>query len=85
MADAETETVNGGQDITSDETSYALVEEEEKRELEEKKKAREPPIVYKELIDVSFVIICLNKIHGALFVNIMDISVVVTNWQFWLC
>lgn len=54
MADAETETVNGSHDITSDETSFALVEEE-KRELEEKKKAREPPIVYKELIDVSCV------------------------------
>lgn len=51
MADVDTETVNGNQELPSDQA--LSMEEEEKREMEEKKKAREPPIVYKDLIDVS--------------------------------
>lgn len=51
MADAETEIVNGNQELPSDQA--LSLEEEEKRELEEKKRSREPPIVYKDLIDVS--------------------------------
>lgn len=52
---AETEAVNGREELPSDQ-SLAL-EEEERREEEAKKKAREPPVVYKDIIDVSFFII----------------------------
>lgn len=48
---ADTETINGSQELPTDQ-AFSL-EEEEKRESEEKKKNREPPIVYKDLIDVS--------------------------------
>lgn len=49
---ADTEAVNGNQQLPTDE-AIALDEEAEKREEEEKKKNREPPIIYKDLLDVS--------------------------------
>lgn len=62
---AETEAVNGREELPPSEQSLAL-EEEERREEEAKKKAREPPIVYKDIIDVSVqypisvIISCVN-------------------------
>ncbi|XP_019873362.1 uncharacterized protein LOC109601562 isoform X2 [Aethina tumida] len=47
----ETETVNGSENLPSEQA--LAMEEEERREEEEKKKSREPPIVYKDLIDVK--------------------------------
>lgn len=50
MADTEAP-LNGTTETLPSEQALAL-EEEEKREEEEKKKARDPPIVYKGLVDV---------------------------------
>lgn len=46
------ETLNGAEAQLPSEQALAL-EEEERREREEKKKSRDPPIVYKDLIDVK--------------------------------
>lgn len=68
MADAEAEPVNGNQELPSD-TALSM-EEEEKRELEEKKKAREPPIVYKDLVDVSnYIFFILQCKENVIYVN----------------
>lgn len=54
---ADTEAVNGaGQQLSNDE-AMALDEEAERREQEEKKKNREPPIIYKDLLDVCVITI----------------------------
>lgn len=50
----ETETVNGSENLPSEQA--LAMEEEERREEEEKKKSREPPIVYKDLIDVRLIL-----------------------------
>lgn len=49
---ADTEAVNGAAQELSNEEAMALEEEAEKRAEEEKKRNREPPIVYKDLLDV---------------------------------
>lgn len=49
---ADTEAVNGASQQLSADDAIAL-EEAEKLEEEEKKRNREPPIVYKDLLDVS--------------------------------
>lgn len=49
---ADTDAVNGNQQLPTDE-EVTYDEEAEKREEEEKKKNREPPIIYKDLLDVS--------------------------------
>lgn len=60
---ADTETVNGAAEQLPSEQALAL-EEAEKREEEERKKNREPPIVYKDLLDVSCnEKICILKIN----------------------
>lgn len=46
------ETLNGAEAQLPSEQALAL-EEEERREREEKKKSRDPPVVYKDLIDVK--------------------------------
>lgn len=48
---ADTEAVNGNGQLPSEQVE--AMEEEERRAAEAKKKARDPPIVYKDLIDVS--------------------------------
>lgn len=50
MADAEA--VNGSETQLPSDEALAL-EEEERREEEERKKSREPPVVYKDALDVS--------------------------------
>ncbi|CAH0563512.1 unnamed protein product [Brassicogethes aeneus] len=47
----DTEAVNGAESLPSDQV--LAMEEEERKEDEEKKKSREPPIVFKDLIDVK--------------------------------
>lgn len=58
MAEAETASVQNGGDVASDSSQLPseqamAMEEEERREIEAKKKLREPPIVYKDIIDVK--------------------------------
>jgi hypothetical protein len=68
MADSETASQNGSDDVIipdekpaekekpqrNAEKSVADYEEQERQEAEEKKKLREPPIIFKDLIDVSY-------------------------------
>lgn len=50
---ADTEAVNGGAEEQLPSEQALALEEAEKREEEERKRNREPPIVYKDLLDVS--------------------------------
>lgn len=51
MADAEA--VNGAEETQLPSEQVLQMEEEERREEEERKKSREPPIVFKDVFDVS--------------------------------
>lgn len=59
---AETEAINGGAETQLPSEQAIAFEEEERKEEEEWKKAREPPIIYKDVVDVCdfcFVLFCL--------------------------
>jgi len=63
MEDSETLSQNGSDEVIAEkptekssrnaEKSVADFEEQERQEVEEKKKQREPPIIFKDLVDVS--------------------------------
>nr|CAH7741560.1 unnamed protein product [Callosobruchus chinensis] len=50
---ADTETVQNGDAHISTEQEVEALEEEERKETEERKKSREPPVVFKDLVDVK--------------------------------
>lgn len=58
---ADTETINGAENNVHSEPAEPIepvvdLEEQERKEEEERKKNREPPIVYKDAIDVSKIV-----------------------------